>query len=80
MSSLQLKYKKLKYELKYLELEVEETEDKFRECIGKFEKAFLPCISLVAEFGTNHIEKKILIISGLMFSEIVGGMKLKFGK
>ena len=40
MSSLQLKYKKLKYELKYLELEVEETEDKFRECIGKFEKAF----------------------------------------
>ena len=47
---------------------------------GKFEKAFLPCISLVAEFGTSHIEKKILIISGLMFSEIVGGMKLKFGK
>ena len=47
---------------------------------GKFEKAFLPCISLVAEFGTNHIEKKILIISGLMFSKIVGGMKLKFGK
>ena len=40
MSSLQLKYKKLKYELKYLELEVEETEDKFRECINNFEKAF----------------------------------------
>ena len=39
MSSLQLKYKKLKYELKYLELEVEETEDKFRECINNFEKA-----------------------------------------
>ena len=38
MSSLQLKYKKLKYELKYLELEVEETEDKFRECINNFEK------------------------------------------
>ena len=40
MSSLQLKYKKLKYELKYLELEVEETEDKFRVCINEFEKAF----------------------------------------
>ena len=40
MSSLQLKYKKLKYELKYLELEVKETEDKFRECINNFEKAF----------------------------------------
>ena len=38
MSSLQLKYKKLKYELKYLELEVVETEDKFRECINNFEK------------------------------------------
>ena len=40
MSLLQLKYKKLKYKLKYLELEVEETEDKFRECINNFEKAF----------------------------------------
>ena len=38
---------------------------------GKFEKAFLPCISLVAEFGTNHIEKGILINSGLIFLEIV---------
>lgn len=47
---------------------------------GKFEKAFLPCISLVAEFGTNHIKKGVLINSGLVFSEIVGGMKLKFGK
>ena len=40
MSLLQSKYKKLKYKLKYLELEVEETEDKFRECINNFEKAF----------------------------------------
>ena len=38
--SLQTKYKKLKYEIKYLELETEETEDKFRECINKFENAF----------------------------------------
>ena len=38
--SLQIKYKKLKYEIKYLELETAETEDKFRECINKFEKAF----------------------------------------
>jgi hypothetical protein len=38
--SLQIKYKKLKYEIKYLELETEETEDKFRECINKFENAF----------------------------------------
>ena len=40
---------------------------------GKFEKAFLPCISLVAEFGTNHIEKRILINSGLIFLELLEG-------
>ena len=38
--SLQIKYKKLKYEIKYLELERTETEDKFRQCISEFEKAF----------------------------------------
>jgi len=38
--SYQLKYKKLKYEIKYLNLEQDETEDTFRKCIGAFEKAF----------------------------------------
>ena len=38
--SLQLQYKKLKYEIKYLELEQTETEETFRECITDFEKAF----------------------------------------
>ena len=38
--SLQLKYKKLKYEIKYLELEHNETETIFRQCIEKFEPAF----------------------------------------
>jgi len=35
---------------------------------------------LVAEFGTDHIEKAMFVTSALIFSEIVGGMKLKFGE
>jgi len=35
---------------------------------------------LVAEFGTDYIEKAVFMISELIFSENVGGMKLKFGK
>jgi hypothetical protein len=38
--SYQLKYKKLKYEVKYLNLEKNETEELFRKCIRNFEKAF----------------------------------------
>ena len=33
---------------------------------------------LVAEFGTDHIEKAVFVTSASIFSEIVGGMKLKF--
>ena len=35
-------------------------------------------IPLVAEFGTDHIEKAVFVTSASIFSEIVGGMKLKF--
>jgi len=35
---------------------------------------------LVAEFCTDHIEKAIFVALALIFSETVGGMKLKFGK
>jgi len=35
---------------------------------------------LVAEFGTDHIEKAVFVISALIFLGSVGGMKLKFGK
>ena len=43
--------------------------------IGRFETA---CIPLVAEFGTDHIEKAVFVTSASIFSETVGGMKLKF--
>ena len=45
--------------------------------IGRFETA---CIPLVAEFGTDHIEKAVFVTSASIFSETVGGMKLKFGE
>ena len=45
--------------------------------IGRFETA---CIPLVAEFGTDHIEKAVFVTSASIFSETVKGMKLKFGK
>ena len=48
--------------------------------IGRFETACIAWIPLVAEFGTDHIEKAVFVTSALIFSEIVGGMKLKFGK
>jgi len=31
-------------------------------------------------FGTNHIEKAVFVTSASIFSETVGGIKLKFGK
>ena len=34
---------------------------------------------MVAELGTDHIEKAVFVISASIFSETVGGMKLKFG-
>ena len=37
-------------------------------------------ILLVAVFGTDHIEKAVCMISAWIFSENVGGMKLKFGE
>ena len=45
--------------------------------IGRFET---DCIPLVAEFGTDHIEKAVFVTSASIFSETVGGMKLKFGE
>ena len=48
--------------------------------IGRFETACIPWIPLVAEFGTDHIEKAVFVTSSSIFSEIVGGMKLKFGE
>ena len=42
--------------------------------IGRFETA---CI---AEFGTDHIEKAVFVTSASIFSETVGGMKLKVGE
>ena len=35
---------------------------------------------LVAEFGTDHIEKAVFVTSASFFLETVGGMKLKFGE
>ena len=40
--------------------------------IGRFES--------VAEFGTGHIEKAVFVTSASIFSETVGGMKLKFAE
>ena len=44
--------------------------------IGRFEKACIPWIPLVAEFCTNHIEKAIFVTLASISSETVGGMKL----
>jgi len=35
---------------------------------------------LVAEFCTDHIEQAIFVSLASIFSETVGGMKLKFGE
>ena len=48
--------------------------------IGRFETACIPWILLVAEFGTDHIEKAVFVTSASIFSETVGAMNLKFGK
>ena len=47
--------------------------------IGEFETACMLRILLVAELGTDHIEKAVCMISASIFSKNVGGMKLKFG-
>ena len=48
--------------------------------IGRFETACIVWIPLVAEFGTDHIEKAVFVTSASIFSETVGGMKLNFGE
>jgi len=48
--------------------------------IGRFETACIPCIPLVAEFCTDHIEKAVFVTLASIFSKTVGGMKLKFGE
>ena len=48
--------------------------------IGRFETACIAWIPLIAEFGTDHIEKAVFVTSASIFSETVGGMKLKFGE
>ena len=35
---------------------------------------------MVAEFGTDHTEKAVFVTSATIFSETVGGMKVKFGE
>ena len=47
--------------------------------ISRLETACIPWIPLVAEFGTDHIEKAVFVTSASIFSETVGGIKLKFG-
>ena len=42
--------------------------------IGEFETACMFRIPLVAELGTDHIEKAVFMISAWIFSESVGGM------
>ena len=53
--SYQLKYKKLKYELKYLNLEKNETEEIFKKCINEFERAFREEVG--PEFKDPHKNK-----------------------
>ena len=48
--------------------------------IGEFETACMLQILLVAEFGTDHIEKAVCMISAWIFSKNVRGIKLKFGE
>ena len=48
--------------------------------IGRFETACIASIPLVAEFGIDHIEKAVFVTSASIFSETVGGMKLKFNE
>ena len=45
--------------------------------IGRFETA---CIPLVAEFGTDHIEKAIFVTSASIFSETVLKINFPFTK
>ena len=45
--------------------------------IGRFETACIPYIPLVAKFGTDHTEKAVFETSATIFSETVGGMKVK---
>ena len=48
--------------------------------IGRFETSCIPLIPLVAKFGTYHTEKAVFVTSATIFSETVGGMKVKFGE
>ena len=48
--------------------------------IGRFETACIPLIPLVAEFGTYHTKKAVFVTSATIFSETVGGMKVKSGE
>ena len=35
---------------------------------------------MVAEFGTDHTEKAVFVTSAAIFSETVGGIRVKFGE
>ena len=48
--------------------------------IGRFETACIAWIPLIAESGTDHIERAVFVTSASIFSETVGRMKLKFGE
>ena len=44
------------------------------------EKPSVAWIPLIAEFGTDHIEKAVFVTSASIFSETVREIKLKFGE
>ena len=48
--------------------------------IGRFETACIAWIPLIAESGTDHIERAVFVTSASIFTETVGRMKLKFGE
>ena len=45
--------------------------------ISRFETACIAWTPLIAEFGTDHIEKAVFVTSASIFSETVGEMKLQ---
>ena len=66
--SLQLKYKKLKYEIKYLELEHNETETIFRQCIEKFEPAFREAMG--PEYKDPNEGKGVVLNKKIKYEEL----------
>jgi hypothetical protein len=66
--SLQLQYKKLKYEIKYLELEHTETETTFRNCIDKFEPAFRKAMG--SDYKDPNEGKGVILNEKIKYEEL----------